>query len=324
MRAARGLHPHAGMNARLPLLLLAAALAAACGSRANEDVRASVQGSHLVIENLSHADVHFQLIEPLMPFIPLSTPNNLLPDGKTLRLRIAPSQRGQKIDFNWWRPGKALDKGIRGPDRVRKIRVELRELDEPLPADEAYVRACIALASAQAGRNHDAAKAEEDCMAKADALCPATPEPCARELAAVRAALAAREDEQKASREAAAATASRDYVRSGALDGVARDAFLALRAGQVDRYLDALCEDTRRIHVGSFTRGLLQKTGQDFAQRKVELVRVASRDNDEVIFDAMESARPAGGGAAPPPFRIKATFRRENGKDCLLGVEEVR
>jgi len=39
-----------------------------------------------------------------MAFIPLSTPLNQLEDGKTLKLRIAPSQRGETIDMAWWRP----------------------------------------------------------------------------------------------------------------------------------------------------------------------------------------------------------------------------
>ncbi|MFO1302497.1 MAG: hypothetical protein U1F54_02125 [Burkholderiales bacterium] len=319
------MHAASAMMRRPSLLLcMAAAWLAACAPKANEDVRVNAQGTHLVVENLSHADIHLQVIEPLVPFVPLSTPNNLLPDGKSLRVRIAPSQRGQKIDVNWWRPGKELDKGIRGPDRVRKIRVELAPLAEPLPKDEQYVRACIALASAQRGRDYNALKSERDCMAKAEALCPDAPERCAGELAATTAALKARDDEERAKREAAAAVASRDAVRSGALDGVARDAFLDLKAGRIDRYLAALCEDTRKIHSGAFTRSLLEKTGQDLAQRKVELQRVAKREEDEVTFDAVDATKVAGGGAAPASLKIQATFKRENGKDCLLGIEEVR
>ncbi len=305
-------------------LVAAALLAAGCAPKPNEDVRVSAQGTHLVIDNQSHADIHLQLIEPLVPFVPLSTPNNLLADGKSLRMRIAPSQRGQKVDVNWWRPGKELEKGIRGPDRVRRVRVELAPLAEPLPTDEAYVRACIALESAQRGRDYNAAKSERDCMQKAEALCPDAPARCAGELNAATAALKARDDEERTQREAKAAAAARDAVRSGALDGAARNAFLDLRDGRIDRYLAALCEDTRKIHSGAFTRSLLEKAGQDFAQRKVELLRVAQREEDEVTFDAVEQAKVAGSAPASPPLRIKATFKRENGKDCLLGVEEVR
>ena len=310
------------MMLRVLLPALLALAVAACAPKPNEDVRVTTHGSHLVIENLSHADIHVQLIEPLVPFVPLSTPNNLLADGKSLRLRIAPSQRGHKIDVNWWRPGKELDKGIRGPDRVRKIRIDLAELAEPLPADEAYVRACVALASAQRGRDYNAQKSERDCMAKAEALCPDTPERCGAEAKAIAATLKARDDEVKAQKEAVAATAARDAVRSGALDGVARDAFLDLKAGRIDRYLTVLCEDTRKIHSGSFTRSLLEKTGQDLARRKVELQRVVQREEDEVTFGALEATQ--AGGTAPQAIKIKATFKRENGKDCLLTLEEAR
>ena len=142
------------MRTRSKVVLVALALAVAvsrCGGRPSEDVRATVDGSQLVLENRSNTDVHFQLIQPLTAFIPLSTPLNRLEDGRTLELRIAPSQRGETIDMAWWRPGDRIDGSeIRGPDRVRKICVKLAELAEPLPTDEAYVRACIALAAATA------------------------------------------------------------------------------------------------------------------------------------------------------------------------------
>ena len=111
------------------VVLIALALAvgvAGCGGRPTEDVRATVDGSQLVLENRSNTDIHFQLIQPLTAFIPLSTPLNRLEDGRTLKLRIAPSQRGETIDMAWWRPGDRIDGSeIRGPDRVRKIRVKL-------------------------------------------------------------------------------------------------------------------------------------------------------------------------------------------------------
>ncbi|MFO1302960.1 MAG: hypothetical protein U1F54_04465 [Burkholderiales bacterium] len=312
------------MEAALKRVALAAGvvLLVACAPKPNEDVRVTIQGSHLVVENQSHADIHLQVIEPLVPFVPLSTPNNLLADGKSQRWRIPPSQRGQKIDVNWWRPGKEVEKGVRGPDRVRKVRLDLPPLGDPLPGDEAYVRACVALAAAERGRDYNAQKSERECMGKADALCPDSPARCAGEASAIAAALQAREEAKREQREATAAIASRDAVRSGALDGVARDAFVDLKGGQVDRYLAKLCEDTRKIHSGAFTRTLLEKTGQDFAQRKVELQRVVQREEDEVTFDALEPAKAA--GTAPAVVKIKAAFKRENGKDCLLGLEEVR
>lgn len=314
------------MTRYLLLSSLATAVAlAGCGFRANEDVSATVQGSHLVIENRSNTDVHFQLMAPLMAFIPLSTPNNRLEDGKVLRLRIAPSQRGEQIDFNWWRPGKKLEGGMYGPDRVRKVRLVLTELPEPLPADEAYVRACVALTAAnlkqRGSGNYNARKAEADCMAKADRLCPDKPEKCAGELAQAKGALAAIQEAQKPPVPPVVAAAG---TQSAALDVVGREAFHDLREGRIDRYLSQLCEGTRKIYSGPFTRGTLAKAGQDFAQRKVELMRVAERGEDEVTFDALDGAQVAGKAGTVPVIKIKASFQREGDRDCLLEVVEVR
>ena len=98
---------------RMLLLLLLAATLTACGrhSGGNEDVQLRVEGSHLVIENRSGEDVHVQLLEDpmLMAWIPASLPGNLLPDGQSRRHRIAPSERGKKIQLAWWRPGEKID-----------------------------------------------------------------------------------------------------------------------------------------------------------------------------------------------------------------------
>jgi hypothetical protein len=328
----------AGGKAVLAALALALAVAG-CGRRASEDVRATVDGSHLVLENRSNTDIHFQLITPLTAFIPLSTPLNRLEDGKTLKLRISPSQRGETIDMAWWRPGERIDGSeIRGPDRVRRIRVKLAELDDPLPADEALVRACVALAAATAqeqrerpggaardlARNYNAAKAENDCMARADLHCPNSAAQCAGELATMRATLA-RVQETLAQHRAAPAGAARGSERpSGVLEVLAKEAFHDLREGKVDRYVARMCEGTRKLHAGPFMRGMLVKSGQDFAQRGVDLGRVAERGVDEVTFDAADAAMLTGRAPAMPLLKVKASFAREGDRDCLLEIVEVR
>ncbi len=328
----------AGGKATLVAIALALA-ATGCGSRPSEDVRVSVNGSQLVLENRSNTDIHFQLIEPLVAFIPLSTPLNRFEDGKTLKFRIAPSQRGQTIDVTWWRPGERLDgTELRGPDRVRRIRIKLDELTEPLPADEAYVRACIALAGATAkeqrerpggtardlARNYNGRKAESDCMAGAEQRCPDRPENCADELAKTRQALAGVQEALERHREAAAAARPAAVAPPGKLEVAARDAFYDLREGKVDRYLARLCEGTRKIYSGPFVRGTLVKTGQEFAQRGVDLGRIAERSAEQVTFDAIDLAMQTGRAPALPPLKIKASFQREGDRDCLLEVVEIR
>lgn len=327
-------------SARVALAAIALVLAVSgCGKRPTEDVRATVDGGHLVLENRSNTDIHFQLIAPLVAFIPLSTPNNRLEDGKLLKLRIAPSQRGTTLDMAWWRPGERIDGSeLRGPDRVRKIRVNLVELTEPLPPDEEFVRACIALAATTAreqrerpdgtardqARNYNGAKAENDCMQRAEQLCRDIPAQCAGELDTTRASLARVEEALARHREMPAAAKAGDDRRSGALEIVAKEAFYDLREGKIDRYVARLCEGTRKLNAGPFMRGLLVKSGQDFAQRGVDLGRVAERAADHVTFDAVDAAMLTGRTPAMPLLKITASFQRDGDRDCLLEVVEVR
>jgi len=329
---------HAGRGAALAAIALALA-ATGCGRRGNEDVRATVEGSQLVLENRSNTDIHFQLIQPLVAFIPLSTPLNRLEDGKTLKLRIAPSQRGETIDMAWWRPGERIDGSeIRGPDRVRKIRVQLAELAEPLPTDEEFVRACVALAAATAreqrerpdgaardlARNYNAAKSENDCMNRAELRCPAAPVLCAGELAKTREALGRVEEALARHRERSAPVEAGGVGQSRVLEVVAKEAFYDLREGKIERYVARLCEATRKLHAGPFMRGLLVKSGQDFAQRGVELGRVADGGADHVTYDAVDAAMLTGRAPAVPPIKVTASFQREGERDCLLEIVEIR
>lgn len=126
--------------------MLWALLLADCAPQLTEDVRARIDGAYLVIENRSGGDVHVQLAaSPLQQaYLPLSLQGNRLSDGRFLRQRIGSALWGQQIELHWWRPGEPLDaSGIRGPDRIRRMRVLLTEPAE-LPLDELAVRACLA------------------------------------------------------------------------------------------------------------------------------------------------------------------------------------
>jgi hypothetical protein len=135
-----------GAAGSLGLLVLAG-----CAPQLTEDVHTRIDGAHLVIENRSGGDVHVQLAaSPLQPaYLPLSLPGNRLSDGRFLRQRIGSALWGQQIELHWWRPGEPLDaSGIRGPDRIRRLRVTLTEPAQ-LPLDELAVRACMAGHKAQ-------------------------------------------------------------------------------------------------------------------------------------------------------------------------------
>lgn len=148
------------------MLAGAALLAAACSQQPTEDVRAHLDGAYLVLENRSGADIHYQLAaSPQQADVLASLPGNRLEDGHFRRWRIAPSQRGQSVEVRWWRPAKAADaSGIRGPDRVRRLPLELVDPD-PLPLDELAVRLCIAVHQA---RRSARPQSEDFCMQEAE------------------------------------------------------------------------------------------------------------------------------------------------------------
>lgn len=138
-----------------------------CGQRPTDDVRVRLDGAHLVLENRTGADIHYRLAASPMQQAetPASLPGNRLENGHFERWRVAPSQRGQSVEVHWWRPAKVADaSGVRGPDRVRRLPLELVDPD-PLPLDELAVRACIAAHKARARARP---QTEDFCMQEAE------------------------------------------------------------------------------------------------------------------------------------------------------------
>ncbi|MFO1282691.1 MAG: hypothetical protein U1F51_09520 [Burkholderiales bacterium] len=132
---------------RLAIAVLTATLAAlgGCG-RPAEAPAVRVDGAYLRIENLTGKDVHVQILPdpPLMAWIPTSLPGNRIEHKRHARIRVPPSVRGRAVVLAWWHPGDPIgNSGIPGPDRVRRIRVPLDPLPDPLPLDEQVVLACI-------------------------------------------------------------------------------------------------------------------------------------------------------------------------------------
>ena len=165
-----------------PLAPAAAALALAalggCQRAPSDDVRARLDGAYLVLENRTRADIHHRVVARPedAASAPVSQPGNRLEPGRFMRWRIAPSQRGQVVDLQWWRPGGDVDAaGPRGADRVRTIAVALDEPD-PVPVDELAVRACIAAHRAQGRLRADT---ERRCMDGAEHCLTTSPAGCA-------------------------------------------------------------------------------------------------------------------------------------------------
>jgi hypothetical protein len=160
-------------------------LAASGCSRPPEAPAVRLDGAYLIVENLTGQDVHVQLLgDPMLQaWIPASLPGNRIEHKRHLRMRIAPSARGQAAVLAWWHPGNAIgDSGIAGPDKVRRIRLSLDPLPQPLPADERVVLACIEASRVliaadrveedRSGRRLDRKRLQEQgCMDDAEQAC---------------------------------------------------------------------------------------------------------------------------------------------------------
>lgn len=163
---------------------LTAVVAVGC-DRPPEAPGARLDGAYLMVENLTGKDVHYQfLAEPnWQAWIPASLPGNRIEHRRHLRARIPPSARGQTLVIAWWHPGEPVgDTGIPGPDKVRRIRLVLELLPDPLPVDEQLVLACIEASKALAradrleedrlGRRLDRRRLDEGrCMEDAEQAC---------------------------------------------------------------------------------------------------------------------------------------------------------
>jgi hypothetical protein len=333
------------MRARRTFLLLAlAATFAACGRRSGtEDVQLRVEGSHLVIENRSGADVHVQLLEDpmLMAWIPASLPGNLLPDGQSRRHRVAPSERGKRIQLAWWRPGDKIDdSGIRGPDRMRRIRLTLPPLAEPLSDDERLIEICLAIGREGAAEFRERPRglpetrvstppppvSEASCVALAESQCASGQcglvlQERQQQLAVVRDALA-----RHRAANAATVLGSQPGSPAGAmLVDMAKAAFGDLAAGRIESYVARLCPGLREGYAGEFMRGALRKTGEDFRRRGILLGKGTLEGKGRVTIDAADEAMMTGRKPALPMLAIQASFDiTAEGRPCLNLLEERR
>lgn len=157
----------------LSVLTVSSALLAGCGKSDADAVKVRLDGAYLVVENHSGRDVHALLLaDPTAAFVPVSSADNRVQDGRFRRWRVAPSQRGTTVHVAWWHPGRAAEgTDLPGADRVRRVPLVLQALSAAPPFDEQVVTACVAALrlSAQArGRPPTESELETTCMKEAD------------------------------------------------------------------------------------------------------------------------------------------------------------
>jgi hypothetical protein len=334
------------MLRRFAFFLVPVALLAGCNSNDADQVKVRLDGSHLVVENTSYAEVCYSLRDDKAGWLPLCTPENRLARGGVLRERIAPSRRGTTTSVFWWRAGERLEgSDFRKADRLREIRVTLDELAQPLPTDEAVVRTCVAIAATRSKAPHfnaagDALRAsgpsnpvlaERDCMALADRAC-ASDEECRSELEHQRAVSTKTEQALAAIAQAPAgqgnavqstATAAAAAWDANALASTAKGAFYDLREGRIDSYVERLCPDFRESYRRPDMRDKLEARGREFAARNLEIAKLDESGEGHLIFMAFDDDMAQGKVPATRMPRVRASFEREGGVYCLSLIERL-
>lgn len=160
----------------MALVALVAAVAtvlAGCGKSDANAVKVRLDGAYLVVENHSGRDVHALLLaDPTAVFLPVSSADNRVQDGRFRRWRIAPSSRGTTIHVAWWHPGRAAEgTDLPGADRVRRVPLVLLALSGAPPFDEQVVTACVEalrLSARARARPTTETELEKTCMQEAD------------------------------------------------------------------------------------------------------------------------------------------------------------
>jgi hypothetical protein len=105
-----------------------------------------------------------------------------------------------------------------------------------------------------------------------------------------------------------------------AIEALARDAYSALRAGDLGRYIGYLCPRSREAFRGRGYPAVLAAEGQGYASRRTELLDTTQSNRVAVTFLARESA-----GASPKVAgseRLVTThFEWIENAPCVLGIE---
>lgn len=298
-------------------------LAACGGFGADGDVKVRIEGSHVVIENLSGAAIHVHTALADTRWLAASLPGNEVAHGGARRLRILPSQRGQALELVWWRPGARIGgSDVRGPDQLRRVSLEAPLLREPIADDDALVLACVRVAAlAQPGKAADEAKAHEraaerQCAARAERECALGS--CALVLDAQRKVLAKVQPEASLPPALGGASAPTPTPAArptiGTLD-FARAALEDLYGGRPAQYAQRLC----RGAMSSSSVDAARLLGEALASKGDLPTRMVARGTHEVTFGPAEAtARTQGAGL------VRVRFGNMAGEAlCLVSVDEV-
>jgi hypothetical protein len=104
------------------------------------------------------------------------------------------------------------------------------------------------------------------------------------------------------------------------LETLARDAFSALRAGELGRYMGYLCPRSREAFRGRGYPAVLAAEGQGYASRRTELLDATQSNRAGVTFLARDTAG-APAGAASGDRVVTAQFEWSDAGPCVVGID---
>lgn len=113
------------------------------------------------------------------------------------------------------------------------------------------------------------------------------------------------------------AAARREVLARGGIELLARQAFVALRSGELTTYAAFLCPKPREALREPQTAEKFRVASDDHATRRVELLDATSSSRVSVTFIAREAARL---DMAEQRF-VKASFEWLEGLPCLVGID---
>lgn len=111
----------------------------------------------------------------------------------------------------------------------------------------------------------------------------------------------------------------RDMAAKTALEPLARDAFAAIKSGNLTAYTAMLCPKPRAAFATKAAADGFRSEGQGYVQSKTELIKAAEIDRDGVTFVTAEAA----GYASKGPHMVRIHFDWIDTKPCITHVDSV-
>ncbi len=112
----------------------------------------------------------------------------------------------------------------------------------------------------------------------------------------------------------------RELADRTALELLARDAFAALKAGNLNAYTAMLCPKHRAAFATNAAADGFRSQGRGYTRARTELLKAAEIDRDGVTFDTAEAA----GYANKGPHLVRIQFDWVDSKPCITQVETVQ